>query len=205
MKKIISLSIVLLMLTGCSIKQITTSNGKLDMKQIPPIFNEKKDYDTKEFKFVPQPPFGFPGLVAYDKGSSASVTAQEILDKMIPMCIVSDGAVVMYGSIMHGTANIVTVRKLYKENHITGVRVDVSPEVRKGYGPTAEKIYDSDVVPYYTTYMEWDCEDSGCKLIRENINEDDARNHSSACTAKIIEARESKKGLKSSCESWGWR
>ena len=40
MKKIICLCIVLLMLTGCSTKLVTTSNERLDMNQNKPMFNE---------------------------------------------------------------------------------------------------------------------------------------------------------------------
>jgi len=202
MKKIICLCIGLLMLMGCSTKVMTTSNGKLDMSQIPSIFSEKKDYDIKEFKNVAMPPLGFPGLVAYAKGSAASVTAQEVLDKTIPMCIISEGEVLMYGSRVQGTENTVVVRKLYKENHITGIRVVLIHELKKGHGQTGE--LHPGIVPLYTTYMEWNCEDSGCKLVRENINEDEAQNISAACTSKIIEARE-RKSTKTTCETWGWR
>jgi hypothetical protein len=123
-----------------------------------------------------------------------------MLDKTIPMCIISDA--VMVSSVVEGTENTVIVRKLYKENNIAGIRVVLAHELKKGHGQTGE--LHSGVVPLYTTYMEWDCKDSGCKLVRENIDEDDAQNISAACTGQVIEAREGKR-TNSTCEAWGWK
>jgi len=190
-KKIIGLLVGLLMLMGCSIKPITTSNGKLDMSQIPPIFSEKKDYKIISF---------YPVRGVVQEGNAASVNAQEMLDKIIPMCIIS-GAI-MVTSVVQGTENTVLARKLYKENHITGIRVVLAHELKKGHGQTGE--LHPGIVPLYTTYMEWNCEDSGCKLVRENIDSDDAQNISAACTSKAIEAGAGK-GTNSTCEAWGWR
>ncbi|MGZ6274816.1 MAG: hypothetical protein ACXWMI_01745 [Syntrophales bacterium] len=191
MKNIACLCIGLLMLMGCSTKFITTSNGKLDMSQIPSVFSEKKDYKIRSF---------VTGRGVVDEGNAASVNAQEMLDKIIPMCIISDA--IMVSSVVQGTENTVIVRKLYKENHITGIRIVLVHELKKGHGQTGE--LHPGVVPLYTTYMEWNCEDSGCQLVRENINEDDAQNISVACTGKVIEARERKRTI-SACESWGWK
>ena len=186
--------IVLSMLMGCSSKPITTMNGKLDMNQIPPVFNEKRNYKTTwvtdqqvGLALLTTAIIGIPIVTHSDDNSLVGVTAQEVLDRIIPMGVANNTSV--RSAIYYGdrdlTENIVEVYVRYIIDGVAGIEINVSPDLKKQMGAGGE--LHPGVVPVYTTYMEVMCEKNGCKLIKENITEQEALDKRNAYVRSIVE------------------
>jgi hypothetical protein len=189
MKKIVSLCIVLLMLAGCSTKIITTSDGKLDMSQLPPIFSEKRDYQTAWMTdnqmaaaIATTVLFGVPIITTTNDDDLLGVNAQEVLDRIIPMSVLNDATVTstMYTEYTDGkilTDNSVKVYMRYRENNVAGLEINITPEVMK------------ETIPVYTTYMEVVCEKE-CALVKENIGAEEVSSKQNAYLSRTLEKRQ---------------
>jgi len=188
MKKIICLCIGLLMLMGCSTKLITTSNGKLDVSQIPPIFSEKSNYQTAWMTDNQMAAavattllFCVPIITTTNDNDLLGMNAQEVLDRIIPMCVLNDAIVTstMYTDDKILTDNSIKVYMRYRENNIAGLEINITPEVMK------------QTIPVYTTYMEVTCEKE-CAVVRENIGKEEVSSKQNAHLSRTLEKRQQK-------------
>jgi hypothetical protein len=186
MKKIICLCIGLLMLTGCSTKLITTLNGKLDMSQIPPIFSEKRNYETAWMTdnqmaaaIATTILFGVPIITTTNNNNLLGLNAQEVLDRIIPMCALNDARVTstIYTDDKILTDNSIKVYMRYRENNIAGLEINITPEVMK------------QTIPVYTTFMEVICEKE-CAVVRENIDKEEVSSKQNAHLSSTLEKRQ---------------
>jgi hypothetical protein len=179
------------MLMGCSTKLITTSNGKFDMSQLPPVFSEKKDYKTVFVSdsdvtvgVITTVLIGVPIVVPTEEKGFIGMTAQDVLDKTIPMSIIHDANVT---STIRDSGDTVNVKKWFKEGSLAGLEVDITPNLKKIPGKEGE--LHPGVETIYTTYMEWKCEKTGCSLVRENMTEDEMSNKRITYVNRIMEDR----------------
>jgi hypothetical protein len=156
------------------------------MNQIPPIFSEKRNYQTTwmtdnqvTVAIVTTLLFGVPIISSTDDNNLIGVNAQEVLDKIIPMCVIND-ATVRSSILSHGktlTDNDIKVYMRYRENNVAGVEINISPDVIK------------QTIPVYTTYMEVKCEKE-CVVVKENIDEQEVASKRSAYTTRTLEKRQ---------------
>ena len=154
------------------------------MNQIPPIFSEKRDYQIKWQEESQQGAgmiaamFGIP-LILFSYDSLSGVTAQEVLDKIIPMAVINGQQInsSIYSDEKVVTGNDIYVYMRYREKGITGVKIAISPDVIK------------QIVPYYITYMEVKC-GKKCVIVRENIDEEEAINKWHAFISRTLEAQQ---------------
>jgi hypothetical protein len=176
------------MLMGCSTKLITTSNGKLDVSQIPPIFSEKSNYQTAWMTDNQMAAavattllFCVPIITTTNDNDLLGMNAQEVLDRIIPMCVLNDAIVTstMYTDDKILTDNSIKVYMRYRENNIAGLEINITPEVMK------------QTIPVYTTYMEVTCEKE-CAVVRENIGKEEVSSKQNAHLSRTLEKRQQK-------------
>jgi hypothetical protein len=159
---------------------------KLDMSQIPPIFSEKRNYQTAWMTdnqmaaaIATTILFGVPVITTTNDNDLLGVNAHEVLDRIIPMCALNDATVTstMYTDDKILTDNSTKVYMRYRENNVAGLAINITPEVMK------------QTIPVYTTYKEVICEKE-CAVVKENIGEQKVSSKQNAYQSRTLEERE---------------
>ncbi len=123
--------------------------------------------------------FGVPVITTTNDNDLLGVNAQEVLDRITPMCALNDATVTstMYTDDKILTDNTIKVYMRYRENNVAGLEINITPEVMK------------ETIPVYTTYMEVICKKE-CTLVKENIGAEEVSNKQNAYQSRTLEERE---------------